>query len=194
MYLVLDSETTGIPLFKEPSDHPDQPHVVDIAWTLYAADGSEIERFDAIINPGPDVIIPDELAALHGITTERARDEGIAPEAVFERFVMAIDGAEHVVGHNVSFDLRMMRIMGARLTGEKWGTELPLFCTMRQSTNHCRILKAKPRTSDDWKWPNLGEAVRHFFNEEHSDAHRARPDCDAAARIFFHLKQMEPVE
>lgn len=193
MYLVMDTETTGLPIWKEPSDHPDQPHVVDIAWTLYTADGSEADRFDAIINPGPDVIIPDELAAMHGITTERARDEGIAPLEVFERFADVIGQAEQVVGHNVSFDLRMMRIMGARLTGEKWETNLPIFCTMRQSTNHCRILKAKPRTDNDWKWPNLTEAVRHFFDEDHSNAHRARPDCDAAARIFFHLKAMEPV-
>lgn len=193
MHLVFDTETTGLPIWKEPSDHPDQPHVVDIAWTLFAADGAEIERFDAIINPGPDVIIPDELAELHGITTERARDEGVTPSDVFERFVDTMGRTEQIVGHNVSFDLRMMRIMGARVTGEKWGTELPTFCTMRRSTNVCRILKAKPRTSNDWKWPNLSEAMRHFFDEEHSDAHRARPDCDAAARIFFHLKNMETV-
>lgn len=42
MYLVFDTETTGLPIWKEPSDHPDQPHVVDIAWTLFAEDGSEI--------------------------------------------------------------------------------------------------------------------------------------------------------
>lgn len=191
MYLVFDTETTGLPLWKEPSDHPDQPHVVDIAWTLFAEDGSEIERFDAIINPGPHVVIPDELAALHGITTERARDEGVAPLGVFERFVDVMGRTSLVVGHNVSFDLRMMRIMGARHTGEKYENDRPTFCTMRSSTNVCRILKEKPRTDKDWKWPNLTEAVRFFFDEEHGNAHRARPDCDAAGRIFFRLKSME---
>lgn len=190
MELVFDTETTGLPLWKEPSDHPDQPHVVDIAWTIYGEDGSEVERFDAIINPGPGVVIPDELAALHGITTERAHAEGIAPSNVFERFSKAMQGVTMVIGHNVSFDLRMMRIMGARITGEKWENTAPTFCTMRMATNHCRILKAKPRTHNDWKWPNLGEAYRHFFDEEHTDAHRARPDCDAAARIYFYMKEL----
>jgi len=191
MYLVFDTETTGLPLWKEPSDHPDQPHVLDIAWTLYGADFAEIERFDAIINPGDGVVIPDEVAALHGITTERARDEGIAPANVFATFEEVLHTVEIVVGHNVSFDIRLMRIMGARLTGEKWENTRPTFCTMRSSTSHCRILKAKPRFETDWKWPSLTEAVRHYFDEDHSGAHRARPDCDAAARIFFHLKSME---
>lgn len=191
MYLVFDTETTGLPIWKEPSDHPDQPHVVDIAWTLFSEQGDEIERFDAIINPGVGVVIPGDLAALHGITTERARAEGITPLAVFERFVDVMGRTSLVVGHNVSFDIRMMRILGARHTGEKWENALPTFCTMRSSTNVCRILKEKARTDKDWKWPNLTEAVRFFFDEDHSNAHRARPDCDAAGRVFFRLKSME---
>lgn len=192
MYLVFDTETTGLPLWKEPSDDERQPHIVDVAWTLYDRDRTELERFDAIINPGVD--IPEDVSALHGITTERARDEGIQPQQAWERFADVISRTEIVVGHNVSFDIRMKRILAARVTGEKWENPHPTFCTMRKSTNVCRILKAKPRFSEDWKWPNLGEATRHFFDEELDGAHRARADCDAAARIFFHLKDQESAQ
>lgn len=188
MYLVFDTETTGLPLWNQPSDDPGQPHVVDIAWSLFDRDGGEIERFDAIINPGADVIIPDDVAEIHGITTERAQAEGIPPADVWAKFVDAVVRADVFVGHNISFDLRMMRIMAARVVGEKWENPLPTYCTMRHSTNRCCILKAKAKTSNDWKWPTLTEAMRHFFDEDHGDAHRARPDCDASARIFFHLK------
>ena len=190
MYLVFDTETTGLPIWKEPSDHPDQPHVVDIAWTLFDRDRNEIERFDAIIN-NVGVTIPDDMAALHGITTERAAAEGIPPADMWERFVEAMLRAEIVVGHNISFDVRMMRITAARLTGDKWDNPHPTFCTMRKSTNLCRIPSAKQRHPEDWKWPRLTEAAKHFFGEELPDAHRARPDCDASARIFFHLKDLE---
>lgn len=186
MYLVFDTETTGLPVWKEPSDHPDQPHVVDIAWTLFDLDRNEIERFDAIVNPG--VEIPDEVAAIHGITTEIAQTKGIEPMAMLDRFLDVIQRTEIVIGHNVSFDVRMMRILAARVTGEKWDNPHATFCTMRASTKHCCILKPKPRFSEDYKFPRLGEAVKHFFDEDFEDAHRARPDCDAAARIFFHLK------
>ena len=187
MYLVFDVESTGLPVWKEPSDHPDQPHVVDIACSLFDQTGLEIERFDAIINPG--VPIPDDVAAIHGITTEIAEAEGVDPDHALDQFLALVGSAEIIVGHNVSFDIRMMRIMAARLRGEKWDCPLPDFCTMRRSTNICRILKRAPRFDKDWKWPTLAEATMHFFGEEHSNAHRARPDCDAAARIYFHMKE-----
>ncbi len=181
MYLIFDTETTGLPQWSSPSDHPDQPHIVDIAWTLYGADGSEIERFDAIINPGPGVIIPDDTIALHGITTERAYDEGISPAEMWGRFTDVIARAEVLSAFNATFDIRMMRITAARLTGDKWENPLEKFCTMYGAAKH---LKRKAT--------NLTVTLRDLFGEDHPDAHRARPDCDAAARIFFHLKAMEP--
>ena len=183
--LIFDTETTGLPIWREPSDHPDQPHIVDIACDLWAGPGELIEQYDAIINPG--VEIPDELAALHGITTERAIAEGVAMAEALERFFDLVSRADLIVGHNISFDIRMVRIEAARRLGEKWDNPLPTFCTMRKSTNQCQILSAKPRHERDWKWPNLTEAVRHFFDEDLENAHRARPDVDAAARIYFHL-------
>lgn len=187
MYLIFDTETTGLPNWREPSDDPSQPHVVDIACSLFDAHGSELQRYDTIINPG--VEIPEDVALIHGITTEIAREQGEQPDVAWANFHAMVREAVVIVGHNVSFDIRMMRILAARVTGEKWDCPLPDFCTMRRCTNIVKAIKAKPRFSEDWKWPNLTETIRHFFTEEHADAHRARPDCDAAARIFFHLKE-----
>lgn len=187
--LIFDTETTGLPIWREPSDHPDQPYVVDIACDLWGGPDLLIDSYDAIINPG--VEIPADVAEIHGITTERAIAEGIAMADALDRFMALVGQADLIVGHNVSFDIRMMRIEAARHRGEKWDNPLPTFCTMRKSTNHCQILSSKPRHQNDWKWPNLGEAIRHFFDEELEDAHRARPDVDASRRIYFHLMAME---
>lgn len=188
--LIFDTETTGLPLWRDPSDHPDQPHVVDLACDLCADDGSVIESYDAIIN-NPGVVIPDEVTELHGISTAYAQAVGVAPAVALDRFFDMVGRAETIAGHNVSFDIRMMRIMAAKVRGAKWDNELPTFCTMRRSTEHCRILSEKSRNSEDFKWPKLAEAMKHFFGEDHADAHRARPDTDAARRIYFHLRSLE---
>lgn len=190
--LIFDTETTGLPLWKEPSDHPDQPHVVDLSWELwYTADGETVflDRLDCLINPG--VPIPAEVTALHGITDEMVQADGWPPADAVSSFLGLVGRADLIVGHNVSFDVRMMRIAVARARGEKWDNPLPTFCTMRKSTNHCRILGEKARHPQDWKWPKLGEAVAHFFGEDFVGAHRAQPDCEVSRRIFFHLKNME---
>lgn len=187
MYLVFDTETTGLPLWNDPSDHPGQPHIVDLACTLFDAAGLEVASLDMIVNPG--VEIPVEVARIHGITTEVAQEYGVDPREAHDQFMSLLGRAELLIGHNVSFDVRMMRILAARVTGEKWDNPLRTFCTMRKSTNLVRVLGPRARHPEDWKWPNLGETVQHFFGEPHENAHRARSDCDAAARVFFHLKQ-----
>lgn len=186
--LFFDTETTGLPLWKEPSDHPDQPHIVDLACELWA-EGEMTDSLDVIVNPG--VAIPDEIAAIHGITTERAVAEGIAKADAVARFHEFVRRADLIVGHNISFDIRMMRIETARVTGDKWENMLPTFCTMRKTTNVCKIPSAKPRHAQDWKWPRLGEAIQIMFDEEFEDAHRAAPDCAATRRIYFELQQRQ---
>lgn len=187
MYLVFDTETTGLPLWNDPSDDPRQPHIVDLACSLYDAVGVEIERYDVLINAG--VEIPAEVVAIHGITTEMTQEQGVAPAEALDNFLAMVAKAVVIVGHNVSFDLRMKRILAARVLGEKWDCPKPNFCTMRKTTGIVKKLKARPRFDTDWKWPTLAEATEHFFAEPHTDAHRARPDADASARIFFHLKE-----
>lgn len=179
--LFLDSETTGLPLWKEPSDHPDQPHVVDLACDLFD-DDVLIDRYDTLIDPG--VLITPELIAIHGITNEMVQADGVKNKVAVQRFLAMAERADLIVGHNVSFDIRMMNIASARGIGVKWKPETPTFCTMRQSTDLCQIPAMK---GSGWKWPKLTEAVKHFFGEDMPNAHRARPDCDASRRVYRHL-------
>lgn len=186
--LFFDTETTGLPLWREPSDDPRQPHVVEIACELWN-DGVAGGAFHAIVNPG--VPIPDEVAAIHGITTEIAAAQGVEPVLALDAFLDLLAEADLLCGHNVSFDVRLMRIMAARHRGEKWDNPLPTFCTMRKTTDICRILSERPRHAEDWKWPRLTEAYRHFFGEEMDGAHSAATDCAGSRRIYFHLISLE---
>lgn len=188
--IFFDTETTGIPLWHEPSDDPRQPHIVELAVEVWE-NGEPQGVFHSIVDPG--IEIPDDVAQIHGITTEIARAQGCAPAKAWNQFQAMLAGADLIVGHNVSFDVRLMRILGTRVTGEKWDNPIPTFCTMRRSTNICQILARQPRHARDWKWPTLAEAHNHFFGEPHTDAHSAKADCAAARRIYFHLVAMENV-
>lgn len=184
--LFIDSETTGFPLFKEPSDHPDQPYIVDLACELWDCDDDKRELADSwetLINPG--VPIPPEVSAIHGITDEMVQADGVPnTKAALVDFFSFANRADLIVGHNISFDIRMVRIQMARTYRRKWEATVPTFCTMKASTDICKIPSPYKR---GFKWPKLSEAVKHFFDEDHADAHRAMPDVVAARRIYFHM-------
>ena len=183
--LFLDTESTGLPLWREPSSDPRQPHIVDLACELRDSDTMELlGELDCIINPG--VPIPPEVSAIHGITDEIARG-GRDPTDALTDFFALVDQADKIVAHNVDFDTRMVRIQAQRIWNREWVAPVPTFCTMRATTNLCRIPKANGRGPRDYKWPKLTEALKFLFDEELPDAHRAKPDMIACRRIYFHL-------
>lgn len=193
MILAFDTETTGLPLWNDPSDDPRQPHILQLAAILFDDNGNEVDTYSTIINPGPDAVCSPEAFAAHGITRERCEKEGVAPRDAVERFLSMERQATEIVGHNVSFDLRLMRIAHTRTHGEKWRSELPIFCTMRKSTNIVNLppTEAMLRAGRNHpKSPNLTEATKFFFNEALDGAHDALIDVRASARIYFHLKAM----
>jgi DNA polymerase-3 subunit epsilon len=81
--LVYDSETTNLPIWKEPSDHPGQPHIVELAAKLVNLENREvINQMCVIIKPDgwawdDSATTADVAFKTHGITMERAMDEGI---------------------------------------------------------------------------------------------------------------------
>lgn len=190
--LAFDTETTGLPLWHEPSDHPGQPHLVQFAGLVLDADGNEIDKLSTLVKPGPGAVMAPEALAAHGISLERAMDEGAAAIDVLIWFRAIAARAARLVGHNVQFDVRIMRIAAARATGVKWQPACPQFCTLKRSQDIVGLpptqkMMAAGRFGP--KPPNLGECYRYFFGEELAGAHDALVDVRASARIFLHLTQ-----
>lgn len=190
MILAYDTETSDLPLWNDPSDDPRQPHVVQLAMIVCDMDGQEIQRWANIVQPGPGAVMAPEALQAHGITLERAMDEGVPAKQATEAFLDLAGKVKLRVGHNESFDRRMMRIMAARYMGFKWEPETPNFCTLYRS----KFIINLPPTPNmiragvpGPKSPNLGECIQHFFSEELSGAHDALVDVEASLRVFWHL-------
>lgn len=203
--MVWDVETQGLPLWKEPSESEGQPHIVELAALLYDGETRELlETVHHIVKPD-GWIIPDEVAAIHGITTKRAMDEGIPePEVVRMLHDLSIR-ADLRVAHNEQFDARIMRIAFKRfgdgrvdLDGSMAWFGLhqqqkddiadyfkarPAFCTMKASTKACNL----PGN----KWPKLSEAYLHYTGKVLENAHTALADATACADIYFAMQNTE---
>jgi DNA polymerase-3 subunit epsilon len=191
-----DTETTGLPLFKEPSEHPDQPHIVQLAACVVDLDTQDvINSMNVIIKPD-GWTIPDEVSAIHDITTEHALQAGIPETEAIDQFLALWSGRLRI-GHNEQFDARIIRIALKRFKNEATANNWKLGsadCTAKLATPICALpptekMRAVGRTH--FKTPNLAEAYRHFMDSEMENAHNAMADVNACMKVYFAIKQSE---
>ena len=190
MILAYDTETSGLPDWHQPSDAAHQPHVIQIAMILQDMEGKEVDRFASIVRPGDGAVMEPEAFKAHGITLERAMDEGACPLEVTDRFIAWAEKAQLMVGHNESFDRRLMRISAARHRGFKWEPSCPSFCTMWKSKFIINLPPTQRMIETGMpgpKQPKLEEAVQFFFGEALEGAHDALVDVEASLRVMWHL-------
>ena len=92
MYLIFDTETTGLPKdFNAPVTQSDNwPRVVQIAWQLHDDMGNLIEQKDFIIKP-EGFNIPYQSERVHGISTELALEKGENLKKVLFEFNKVLD-------------------------------------------------------------------------------------------------------
>jgi len=185
MYLFFDTETTGLPKnWRAPlSNLNNWPRMIQIAWILCDSNGSRIESNSYIIKP-ENFIIPLQAYMVHGISTERALDEGSDLKTVLTEFNELIDESDYIVAHNISFD---EKIVGAEFLRKKIISNLNRkrkLCTMQASTNLCRLPGPY-----GFKWPKLSELHMKLFGYDFEEAHDASVDINATEKCFWEMRK-----
>lgn len=185
MIAAFDCETTGRAEFRRPCHDPSQPRIVQLAALLMDDEGTERGAFSAIILPD-GWTIPDEAAAIHGITTEIAIACGVPLVIALSMFNMFAKQADTIIAHNIDFDAFVTE--GEFVRAEKTARFLTLkrFCTMKASTPLCRL--PSKFKGGDFKWPKLSEAVKILLGKELIGAHDALADVRACAELYFHIQ------
>ncbi|WP_407402687.1 DNA polymerase III subunit alpha [Chryseobacterium sp.] len=188
MYLVFDTETTGLPKnFNAPlSDSDNWPRMVQIAWQLHDDNGVLLENQDYIIKPeGYD--IPFNAARIHGITTKIAQVEGRDLQEILEEFSKVLERVRVVSGHNVEFDYN---IVGAEFFRKNMTDNLqekPKADTMILGTDYCKLGGGR---GGRYKSPKLEELYEKLYGYKFDEAHNAAADVNATAQVFFEMMRI----
>ncbi|MEC3875796.1 DNA polymerase III subunit alpha [Chryseobacterium salviniae] len=188
MYLVFDTETTGLPKnFNAPlSDSDNWPRMVQIAWQLHDHDGKLIENQDYIIKPeGYD--IPFNAARIHGITTKIANEEGRDLEEILNEFSKVLEKVKVVSGHNVEFDYNIVGAEFYRKNIKDNLQEKPKADTMVLGTDFCQLGGGR---GGKFKPPKLEELYEKLYGHKFEEAHNAAADVNATAQVFFEMMRI----
>ncbi|PKP53982.1 MAG: DNA polymerase III subunit alpha [Bacteroidetes bacterium HGW-Bacteroidetes-1] len=189
MFLVFDTETTGLPRDKNAplTDFDNWPRVVQLAWQIHGSKGELIEAENHIIRP-EGFTIPFNAAKVHGITTEFALQNGKPLAEILEKFNLSLAKSTYIVGHNIEFD---RNILGAEYLRLGLNTSLldhsRLDTCTELTAGFCQIQGGR---GGKFKYPNLEELHKKLFQEGFGDAHNASADVEATARCFLELLRL----
>jgi len=186
MYLIFDTETTGVPHNKTApiTDLDNWPRLVQLAWQLHDRSGKLLSQQNFIVRPdGFD--IPYKAEQIHGISTKRATEEGVDLVEVLGTFLQDLSKTSLLVGHNIEFDIN---IIGAEFIRKSFAPEqfinLARIDTGIASTEFCNLSGG---IGGRLKMPRLIELHEKLFGNGFGDAHDASYDVDATAKCFFAL-------
>lgn len=190
MYLIFDTETTGLPKrWDAPiTDTDNWPRCIQIAWQLHDAMGNCIEHEDYLVQPD-GFNIPYDAEKIHGISTQLAKQKGKPLTKVLEKFNAVLAKTKFVVGQNLKFDLNIMGAEFERENLENVLQELPVLDTCTEHTaNLCKIPGGR---YGKFKLPTLTELHQFLFNTPFAEAHNATADVEATTRCFLELIRRE---
>ncbi|AEM70754.1 DNA polymerase III, alpha subunit [Allomuricauda ruestringensis DSM 13258] len=186
MYLIFDTETTGLPKrWDAPiTDTDNWPRCVQIAWQLHDELGNLIAQQDFLVKP-EGFNVPYEAEQIHGISTALAEEKGVPLNEVLEAFNKALKQTKFVVGQNVGFDINIMGCEFHREGVESPMIELPVLDTCTEHT--AELCKIPGGRGGKFKLPTLTELHEFLFGEPFAEAHNATADVEATTRCFLEL-------
>lgn len=207
--LVFDTETTGLPKTKilNPDTLHLWPHILQLSFVIYDTEENDIvQTKDYIIKVDETVIINEESTKIHGITKEITQSKGVRIEGVLKEFFYYLKKSDILVGHNVSFDINMIKIELLRIiylnkvnARKKTISEIKqnlhyftnyknIVCTLQESIELCNIKAVDKYGKTYTKWPKLLELHQKLFETTPNNLHNSLIDILVTLRCFIKIK------
>jgi hypothetical protein len=179
--LYLQTDSTG--MFRHDLSQFDnrQPHLVRLAWGI-TEDGKPVKGNGGclLIKPQPGWEYEEGAIAAHGVTRERAMEDGVPLKDAILRFLKALTGVDEIVAFNQDFHRKILRraAQEADLDLDKMFDACRWVCAMRSATDIVRIPRMAP--GGGWSFPKLGVAYQHFAGRP-----MRQPDDPVARGIYM---------
>lgn len=211
--LVFDTETTGLPVYPtgRKIKYLDNnsllfwPKIIQLSYVVYDTEKQKVEIIkDDIIKLSEDVLISEESQKLHGITKLISQEKGICINSVILEFMKHFQTSDKIVGHNIKFDLDMVRSELMRLYNNNQENNSQMYhnylkslinnnnkyhCTQCANTEYCNIEAFREDGTKYVKWPKLSELYNKVFEKRLNEfkLHNSMIDVWVCTRCYLKI-------
>ena len=194
--LVFDSETTGLQV-KGASiyDKSKWPYIIQLSYIFYDLSINSVLIKDNYIKLDSSITISQESYNIHNISREILDAQGIHIVDALKDFNECLKVCDIVVGHNISFDKRLIFVECFRHNVKQYFTEFkdnvmiqkPEFCTMKNTNEFCKLERLSATNKVYYKHPKLSELYEKLFPNEPlpKDLHNSLVDVAMTIRCYL---------
>lgn len=195
--LVVDTETTGLPTERNPSIFASDkwPYIIQLSYILYdTTEQTVLSLTDNIVKIADSVELTEGSVNLHLITREKSKQEGVNIVELLKKFNTVLSRADIVVGHNISFDKRMLMVEcirhNIRSAFNVGNVKKPEYCTMKNSIELCKIERTNSASGETYyKYPTLSELYNKLFGKFPHGVHNSLTDILVCLRCYIWLTE-----
>ncbi|MGB1216134.1 MAG: exonuclease domain-containing protein [Pikeienuella sp.] len=187
-YVVFDTETTGLFIFKDketgepiPADDPRQPRMASFAAIIADEYGKEISREKIFVKPDGWSIDGTHASEVNGLTDAFLMENGAPVSDILDAWEGYVDDGLIVAAFNAQFDCKMMRAELRRADRDD----------MFEKTMNTCLMRGLAPYKDEGLCVVRGyvklEAACEYFDITNENAHDAMADAEAALGILKRL-------
>lgn len=170
--IIVDTETTGL-LAPNPAKIEVQPYITELYAVRLSPEFDFVDELDIMFKP--PIPISEEITKITGITQADV-DQHEPFISGYDKLYELFHGCKVVVGHNIEFDLSMIRHELFRYDLEyKFGWPKKHICTVESSFHYKN------------KRLRLQQLYQHLFGRDFVGAHRAKSDVEATGKCFIEM-------
>ena len=214
--MVFDTETTDLPERNcSIYEHDKYPYILQLSYVIYDTDDNRICVIkDDYVKIDNSVEISPRSQEIHHITREKCLAEGKPISQLMMEFNQYLKTVEVVVGHNISFDKKMIFVECIRNNVQQQFTwfrgnmkiQRPEYCTMKNTTDFCGIEKPKRQKSNTidsvdnnvikkhYKFPKLIELHYKLFEKDINPELLHNSKMDVLITLKCYMKYVHSID
>lgn len=184
---VFDTETTGLPPRRvkyRNLDAYNNARLVSISWIILDERNEIVNQEYHLIYPS-DFVIPENSIRIHGITQDKAEQEGIHIHDLLTTIhnLCIQYNFSQIVAHNLQFDINVLRSELYRYNNH---TTLDIISNI--PTRVCTMLKTMKLLNMP-KFPKLKEAFEILYEMPITNEHNAKADTYHCYMVYTKIMQ-----
>jgi len=183
-FLFIDIETTGLPESDRISNENLDlwPNIIQMSWIVTDSNGKILKQEDYLVTQH-NFKFDNFTNRIHKHKIAKSKTHGTHIRKILSRIDSDFKKVQVIIGHNIEFDLKMLKVEYLRNGFKENFLDKIHFCTMINTIRFCEF----KNENGGFKFPKLSELNMKLFNNNLEKEYNSIVNVKSICNCFWEL-------